>query len=151
MVLVIMVAVVVVAITDVDMTDACVMRALILIEMVTLVLTLLCKLALDLTAGPRTISRIASIHSYTHSPTHTLTHPLIHSLTHPLIHSLTHLQPNTLPLSSISLAGDEARAEMQKMLVRVSERFRVIAVGPPSPPFPGNPIDPPLRSRLVIF
>ena len=33
-------------------------------------------------------------------------------------------------------------------LIRVHERFRVIAVGVPSPPFPGNPLDPPLRSRF---
>ena len=33
-------------------------------------------------------------------------------------------------------------------LVRVREGFRVIAVGVPSPPFPGNPLDPPLRSRF---
>ena len=33
-------------------------------------------------------------------------------------------------------------------LVRVHERFRVIAVGVPVPPFPGNPLDPPLRSRF---
>ena len=33
-------------------------------------------------------------------------------------------------------------------LVRVHEKFRVIAVGVPSPPFPGNPLDPPLRSRF---
>ena len=33
-------------------------------------------------------------------------------------------------------------------LVRVHQDFRVIAVGVPSPPFPGNPLDPPLRSRF---
>jgi hypothetical protein len=32
--------------------------------------------------------------------------------------------------------------------VRVSPRFRVIALGVPVPPFPGNPLDPPLRSRF---
>ena len=39
--------------------------------------------------------------------------------------------------------------ELERLkLVRVHERFRVIAVGVPSPPFPGNPLDPPLRSRF---
>ena len=36
----------------------------------------------------------------------------------------------------------------QKGLVRVSEGFRVIALGLPVPPFPGSPLDPPLRSRF---
>jgi len=33
-------------------------------------------------------------------------------------------------------------------LVRVSENFRVIALGVPVPRYPGNPLDPPLRSRF---
>ncbi|XP_015436768.1 PREDICTED: von Willebrand factor A domain-containing protein 8 [Dufourea novaeangliae] len=33
-------------------------------------------------------------------------------------------------------------------LVRVSEDFRVIALGLPSPQYPGHPLDPPLRSRF---
>lgn len=33
-------------------------------------------------------------------------------------------------------------------LVKVHEDFRVIALGLPSPPFPGKPLDPPLRSRF---
>ena len=33
-------------------------------------------------------------------------------------------------------------------LVRVSEDFRVIALGLPSPPYLGHPLDPPLRSRF---
>ncbi|KAK2575215.1 hypothetical protein KPH14_002677 [Odynerus spinipes] len=33
-------------------------------------------------------------------------------------------------------------------LVRVSEDFRVIALGLPSPRYPGHPLDPPLRSRF---
>ncbi|KOC69518.1 Uncharacterized protein KIAA0564 [Habropoda laboriosa] len=33
-------------------------------------------------------------------------------------------------------------------LVRVSEDFRVIALGMPSPRYPGHPLDPPLRSRF---
>lgn len=32
--------------------------------------------------------------------------------------------------------------------VRVSEHFRIIALGLPVPRFPGNPLDPPLRSRF---
>eukprot|EP01060_Flectonema_neradi_P011084 TRINITY_DN1814_c0_g1_i5.p1 TRINITY_DN1814_c0_g1~~TRINITY_DN1814_c0_g1_i5.p1 ORF type:complete len:1845 (+),score=374.06 TRINITY_DN1814_c0_g1_i5:658-6192(+) len=36
----------------------------------------------------------------------------------------------------------------EKGLVRVSEHFRVIALGLPVPPFPGSPLDPPLRSRF---
>lgn len=33
-------------------------------------------------------------------------------------------------------------------LVPVHENFRVIAIGAPVPPYPGNPLDPPLRSRF---
>ena len=33
-------------------------------------------------------------------------------------------------------------------LVRVNEEFRVIALGLPSPRYPGHPLDPPLRSRF---
>ena len=35
-------------------------------------------------------------------------------------------------------------------LVRVSERFRVLALGLPVPKYVGNPLDPPLRSRYVV-
>lgn len=35
-------------------------------------------------------------------------------------------------------------------LVRASERFRVIALGVPVPPYPGNPLDPPFRSRFQV-
>ncbi|KAI9138938.1 AAA domain-containing protein [Paraphysoderma sedebokerense] len=35
-------------------------------------------------------------------------------------------------------------------LVRVSERFRVIALGVPIPPYTGNPLDPPFRSRFQV-
>ena len=38
----------------------------------------------------------------------------------------------------------------QWKLVRVSERFRVIALGLPVPKYPGNPLDPPLRSRYAM-
>ena len=44
--------------------------------------------------------------------------------------------------------GDGASALSSGRLIRVSPRFRVIAVGVPAPPFPGNPLDPPLRSRF---
>lgn len=44
--------------------------------------------------------------------------------------------------------GDLQQMGQMGGLVRVSERFRVIAIGVPSPPFPGNPLDPPLRSRF---
>lgn len=33
-------------------------------------------------------------------------------------------------------------------IVRVSEDFRVIALGLPVPKYSGNPLDPPLRSRF---
>ena len=36
----------------------------------------------------------------------------------------------------------------QWRLVRASEKFRVIALGLPVPPYKGNPLDPPLRSRF---
>ena len=32
--------------------------------------------------------------------------------------------------------------------VRVHPRFCVVAVSVPVPPYPGNPLDPPLRSRF---
>ena len=35
-------------------------------------------------------------------------------------------------------------------VVRVHPNFRVIALGVPVPPFPGNPLDPPLRSRFQV-
>jgi hypothetical protein len=35
-------------------------------------------------------------------------------------------------------------------LVRVSEDFRVIALGLPVPQYIGNPLDPPLRSRFQV-
>lgn len=42
----------------------------------------------------------------------------------------------------------EGKDAGQLNLVRVHEDFRVVALGVPSPPFPGNPLDPPLRSRF---
>jgi hypothetical protein len=43
---------------------------------------------------------------------------------------------------------DRAHLTDTLRLVRVHEGFRVIALGVPVPPFPGNPLDPPLRSRF---
>eukprot|EP00729_Bicosta_minor_P004263 gene4263-23013_t len=39
-------------------------------------------------------------------------------------------------------------AMKEMRLVKVHPKFRVIALGVPVPPFPGNPLDPPLRSRF---
>ncbi|KAJ3023473.1 hypothetical protein HKX48_002900 [Thoreauomyces humboldtii] len=35
-------------------------------------------------------------------------------------------------------------------LIRASDRFRVIALGLPVPPYPGSPLDPPFRSRFQV-
>jgi von Willebrand factor A domain-containing protein 8 len=35
-------------------------------------------------------------------------------------------------------------------LIRAHERFRVIAIGSPVPPYPGKPLDPPFRSRFQV-
>ncbi|KPI84112.1 hypothetical protein ABL78_6828 [Leptomonas seymouri] len=43
----------------------------------------------------------------------------------------------------------EAKHELAQMgLLRVSEKFRVIGITVPVPPYEGNPLDPPLRSRF---
>ena len=42
----------------------------------------------------------------------------------------------------------EAEPQERSQLVRVHPAFRVIAIGVPVPPFSGNPLDPPLRSRF---
>ncbi len=48
-----------------------------------------------------------------------------------------------------SLASSHSPADIEKWrLVRVHERFRVIALGLPVPRYPGHPLDPPLRSRF---
>lgn len=48
-----------------------------------------------------------------------------------------------------ALAATHSPAEMEdRALVRVDERFRVVALGLPVPRYPGNPLDPPLRSRF---
>jgi hypothetical protein len=48
-----------------------------------------------------------------------------------------------------ALKKELSQEELDRLsLVRVHEKFRVIAVGVPVPPFPGNPLDPPLRSRF---
>ncbi len=47
------------------------------------------------------------------------------------------------------LLEEHSQAELDKWkLVRVSEDFRVIALGLPVPKYIGNPLDPPLRSRF---
>ena len=43
------------------------------------------------------------------------------------------------------LRAHSSAALDQSRLVRVSERFRVIALGLPVPRYPGHPLDPPLR------
>eukprot|EP01062_Namystynia_karyoxenos_P006370 TRINITY_DN1222_c0_g1_i1.p1 TRINITY_DN1222_c0_g1~~TRINITY_DN1222_c0_g1_i1.p1 ORF type:complete len:1879 (+),score=516.05 TRINITY_DN1222_c0_g1_i1:79-5637(+) len=48
-----------------------------------------------------------------------------------------------------TLARDGGAERLREMgLRRVSPAFRVVALGVPVPPFPGNPLDPPLRSRF---
>ncbi|XP_076454368.1 von Willebrand factor A domain-containing protein 8-like [Babylonia areolata] len=47
------------------------------------------------------------------------------------------------------LLQDHTKEELDSLkLVRVNERFRVIALGLPVPRYQGNPLDPPLRSRF---
>uniref|UniRef100_A0A8D9DUC4 von Willebrand factor A domain-containing protein 8 n=1 Tax=Cacopsylla melanoneura TaxID=428564 RepID=A0A8D9DUC4_9HEMI len=47
------------------------------------------------------------------------------------------------------LLREHGESELSKWnLVRVSEEFRVLALGLPVPPYVGNPLDPPLRSRF---
>lgn len=47
------------------------------------------------------------------------------------------------------LLQDHTKEELDELkLVRVDERFRVIALGLPIPRYQGNPLDPPLRSRF---
>lgn len=47
------------------------------------------------------------------------------------------------------LLKDHTKEELDELnLVRVSENFRVIALGLPVPRYKGNPLDPPLRSRF---
>ena len=47
------------------------------------------------------------------------------------------------------LLKSEGREALDRLrIVSVSERFRVIALGLPTPTFIGHPLDPPLRSRF---
>ena len=47
------------------------------------------------------------------------------------------------------LLQEHTQEELDSLkLVRVNERFRVIALGLPVPRYQGNPLDPPLRSRF---
>lgn len=51
--------------------------------------------------------------------------------------------------SQLSFRQEHSQAELDAwQLVRVNEDFRVIALGLPSPRYPGHPLDPPLRSRF---
>lgn len=52
------------------------------------------------------------------------------------------------PDASETLAYIYIYIYIMHMQVRVDERFRIIALGLPVPRFPGNPLDPPLRSRF---
>ncbi|KAJ3359065.1 hypothetical protein GGF32_009678 [Allomyces javanicus] len=50
-----------------------------------------------------------------------------------------------------ALLQQHSRDELERWnLVRTSENFRVIALGLPVPPFRGNPLDPPFRSRFMV-
>ncbi|KAI8820228.1 AAA domain-containing protein [Fimicolochytrium jonesii] len=50
-----------------------------------------------------------------------------------------------------ALLKDHSKEELDSWrLVRASEHFRVIALGVPVPPYPGNPLDPPFRSRFQV-
>ena len=66
--------------------------------------------------------------------------------------SLVYSPPPPPPLSlSLSLSWFQTKSQEELdawNLVRVSERFRVIALGLPVPHYRGNPLDPPLRSRF---
>jgi len=54
---------------------------------------------------------------------------------------------DTLFVSSSSTSKQQQQ-QGRTRIERVDPRFRVIALGVPVPQFPGNPIDPPLRSRF---
>jgi hypothetical protein len=61
----------------------------------------------------------------------------------------------TLPPPSASTMGSGSNTikvgdQTVHQLVPVHANFRVIAIGVPVPPFPGNPLDPPLRSRFQV-
>ena len=45
-------------------------------------------------------------------------------------------------------SNEPPATQQQQQIARVSERFWVIALGLPVPRYPGNPLDPPLRSRF---
>ncbi|KAJ3011525.1 UNVERIFIED_CONTAM: hypothetical protein HDU68_001637, partial [Siphonaria sp. JEL0065] len=55
------------------------------------------------------------------------------------------------PMRYDELLRDHSQTEMDSLgLIRASEKFQVIALGLPIPPFPGNPLDPPFRSRFQV-
>ncbi|XP_043215151.1 von Willebrand factor A domain-containing protein 8-like isoform X2 [Amphibalanus amphitrite] len=56
------------------------------------------------------------------------------------------------PTKYDSLLLDHSTEELAELrLVRVSEHFRVVALGLPVPRYIGNPLDPPLRSRFQAY
>lgn len=85
-----------------------------------------------------------------------------------ILEGLEHAERNVLPILNNLLENREMALEDGRFLmhpkqydllraqgnpglhnmIRVHPRFRVIALGVPVPPFPGNPLDPPLRSRF---
>jgi len=64
-----------------------------------------------------------------------------------------HLEDGTMLLPSSRLKELESRdssSSSSSFLMPVHPDFRVIALGVPSPPFPGRSLDPPIRSRFQI-
>ena len=52
-------------------------------------------------------------------------------------------------ITSIFNSQESSQEDMERWkLVRVDEKFRVIALGLPIPKYAGHPLDPPLRSRF---
>ena len=55
------------------------------------------------------------------------------------------------PSAYDTLLRDHPKSQLDAWrLLRVSERFRVISLGVPSPPYAGSPLDPPFRSRFQV-
>ncbi|KAL7746699.1 hypothetical protein RI367_007978 [Sorochytrium milnesiophthora] len=55
------------------------------------------------------------------------------------------------PLKYQSLLQTHSEADLKRWkLVKTSDRFRVVALGAPAPPFKGYPLDPPFRSRFQV-
>ncbi|KAK7198606.1 AAA domain protein [Novymonas esmeraldas] len=76
---------------------------------------------------------------------------LLHNLYESKLQHQRHRPRSDGAADAVSRAGliAEAKHELAQMgLVRVSEKFRVIGITVPVPPYEGNPLDPPLRSRF---